>query len=465
MKKANQSVVELLDQAIKDDQVYRARDFLADAESILAGKKLPYSDSKAGVETYFTRNEPVLKNLRKNIDLVTDLLDSLNSEKDWTKVAERKGIKVFSQETPGDPLLQTKVETFFPESLERVPLLFNRMISLFNETDLLHKWFPRGLLTSAEMLLQVSNFSKIVNPKLVPKFPLSGVLGPREVTILGHGFDLSERSTVIITVSTLLPGDVVFGQDSELDFDVPEAGGKFTQFYLDAAYYFELRKEGAIFKMIQKINLNSKIIPPMIMNLVSKGALPYETISSFKKTLKNFEGSEWEERIEQNPNLYKEIERRLLNFMEKEFNFRIVKEKQAKKKSEDDLSQFSKSSRVRKLSSVVNLRRRVSSVKMKFGSRKKNKTRTLSRSARKSLSRIHEKKLYDAPVKGMKKWERARKEHEVKKQKATDEQPRTEALPQQVQSQNENQFWVLVSFIFAFFANIFQRFQKAIPSS
>lgn len=313
------SIIAEIKVAIEKDQLFIVRDLLAELD------KAP---NNAAVKEFFTSEAETLDSIREYIVRTEELLETLRSTEGWKKCSEKKGTTVYFQKKDDGAIL-TKLETVFTAEPQDVIYLFTKIVSLFNETDLMPKWFPRNMMKSCDLTQQITKFSKTICTRIKMPRPVNLVLSPREAHVWGQGWDMSERSQIVITVTTLQPGQEVNGVKT------PEVSEGYQPFILDNVYYFELSDRGIIFKVLQAIDLCSKMIPQPIMNFASKGVLPHEMIKNLKNVLDNFEGSEWEKRVNDSPEVYDEISDRLQAFLEKTYG---IENKPLNKKNDEDIS-------------------------------------------------------------------------------------------------------------------------------
>lgn len=303
-------LIDQLDQAIELDQAYVARDCLTELDRARNDKE---------VSTYYSECAAKIDKVREDIQNLTELLAELNNEEGWTQsVNQKDGTKVFFKKEEDSPFLMTKLEAVLPCDVAELPRKFIRLLSLFNETDLMPKWFPMGLMKSHETLLSPTPFTKSTQIKIKLPFPISQVFGPRECIIQGKGYDLSERSAAAISVLPLEVGTDFFGMT------VPGPDSGYTRFVIKGAYYFEMKREGLVFKQMQLLDLKSKLIPTPIMNWLSKGQLPLQFLGRIKGKLDKYEGSEWEARVSEDRDLYPDVEKRLSAAVKKEFGVEAV---------------------------------------------------------------------------------------------------------------------------------------------
>jgi hypothetical protein len=59
-------------------------------------------------------------------------------------------------------------------------------------------------------------------------------------------------------------------------------------------------------------DLKIKLMPAWLVNFIAEGTVPFYAIQGLRRSLANFEGSDFEKRVQSNPDVYKEIEDRLL---------------------------------------------------------------------------------------------------------------------------------------------------------
>jgi len=305
-----QNLVDELDQAIKNDQVYLCRDLLEHMD--------PAVSKSSVVRSYFEKHEEVLQNLRSDIENLDTLLGQLNTDEGWKLASKNSKVTVYFQKKEDSPFLMTKAETLLEANLGSLPTLFVKLLSLFNENDLMPKWFPMGVMKGNDCLYQPTKFSKIIQPQIKLPLPLSAVIGPRESVVVGKGYDMSERKAVAISINPLNAGETVD------DWVCPETPQGFTRFVMFGAYYFELTPKGISFKLLQQLDLKSKMIPAPILNWLSKGAMPNEFMSKIRDRIKKYEGSIWEERVNANPELYDDVKDRLMRTLQKEYGIQTI---------------------------------------------------------------------------------------------------------------------------------------------
>lgn len=353
---------------------------------------------------------------------------------------------MYFNKVEGNPVLRTKVETFFPGNPHDLTVLFTKLISIFNETDLFPKWFPRGVMKSSNMMQQVSKFSKTVKIQVAMAYPLSMLIGPRETNVIGQGFDMSERSSVCIVVRTLKEGEVINGMKT------PGTTKGYTPFNYESAYYFELKPTGIVFKLIQLMDLNLSYVPPSILNYISKGVIPFEMIANLKRQIRNFEGSEWEERVNSNPELYNEVDKRLLNYMETKLGI-VPQPLQTTPKTEeaDDANSqsgrmsVSSANRRRKGKGLNGMARRLS---QRMSSKRTVSGRKLSRAGKRSIANLNKVELYDYSLKT---------DSELKQERESAKKRRAAALPD-YEPKGVQQ--VLLYYLILFLVSAFSLFDK-----
>lgn len=349
-----QNVIDELDEAINNDQPYLSRDLLEHLQ--------PVAQKNSLVKAFFSDNAERLEKLREDIGRVDELLHSLNSDEGWKEASKSSRVTVHFQKPEGSPFLMTKAETLFETNLADLPDMFVKVMSLFNENDLMPKWFPMGVMKGNECIHQESKFVKVIQPLIKLPFPISGVIGPRETLVVGRGYDMSERKAVAIAVNPMEAGETLGS------FTAPEVPKGFTRITMIGAYYFELTPKGIVFKLLQQLDLKSNIIPTPLMNWIAKGAMPNEFISQIRSRVKKYEGSKWEERVLANPKFYDEIKQRLTATLEKEYGMSTI----ALAKEEAESAALARKNSKRSLRrSMSKLSKRISrTASMPFGKKK-----------------------------------------------------------------------------------------------
>jgi len=288
-----------LDEAIRQDQVYVCRDILAHLEPAVSESEF--------VKRYFEENENKLETLKTDIEKVTDLLKQLNQDDAWTKATEKQGIEVLFQNPKDSPFILTKTVVTFKAQKDELVESFIRLLSFFSEVELMPRWFPDKVLKSNETVHQASKFCKVVEGMIKLPFPVSAIIGPREVIFEGKGYDMSERKALVISCVPVKEGDVLDGGN----YIVPAPPPNNIRIEMYGVYYFELVPEGISLKIMQQTDLKSNIIPSALLNWLAKGKAPFDFIKNLRKEMAKYEGSEWEKRVKANPDMYEDIRQRL----------------------------------------------------------------------------------------------------------------------------------------------------------
>lgn len=378
-----------LNNAIERDQLFLARDLL---------EVLDKKNDKKAVKDFMKLEEEKIKTLRENIDTTEELLATLEDKESWKQCAKKDETTIYFMKKDDNPLIYTKLETFFEAEPDEVCGLFTKIMALFNETDLMPDWYPRGIMRSCDLIQQITKFSKTVRTRVSMPKPINLLLSPRESYLFGCGWDMSERSQVVITVTTLEEGEDVNGEET------PGVSQGYAPFILQSAYYFELSDKGIIFKLMQSMNLCSKMIPAPVMNFASKGVLPFEMLVNMKKRIEDFRGSKWERRIAQNPGVYHEIEGRLATVLETRYGIKPQPLK-VKLNSFDGMSTtmsvMSGNGKKKKKGPLSAISRGLGRVRARSRARSRAKSgsgKKFSRQARRSYNNLDKVDLYDYKI-------------------------------------------------------------------
>ncbi|GBG30138.1 Hypothetical Protein FCC1311_063582 [Hondaea fermentalgiana] len=291
------SAWEAFDKAVELDKPYEAERCANELEAIAS------TNHEAAQE--LDKRKDAVQRVREDVEEVTRLLSEIKSDEGWTKSYDKKGITVHFKKQEGTPFLVTKAAKVFPAVPGKpITYTFMALVSLFAEVELMPKYFPRGLMKTHETLKEETKFSRFTRIRIHP--PMLMPISNREAIIEGKGFDMTERSAMCIAFKTL-------AQDFSRDgFTVPEPGSGYTRMELSGAYYVEIRPDGScLFENIQFLDLKLSFVPPMILNALSKGALPVEFMNNLTKQVQSYENSDWEIRVARRPQIYEDVRIRL----------------------------------------------------------------------------------------------------------------------------------------------------------
>jgi len=245
---------------------------------------------------------------REDVSALKRLLHEIRSNEGWTKSLQKKkdNTTVHFKKPDGSKFLMTKLSTEIEPypGCESAADLFVAIVSLFAETDLMKHWFPRNILHSHDTIQINSAFSRVTSLKLHLPFYLP--IGNRDAVIKAHGYDISEELSCAIAFKSM-----EIDEEIREGMLVSEEKG-YTRIEMEGAYSFALLPNGKVrFTNVQLLDLKLSFVPPIIINLLAKGALPMEFNLNLKKSLKKFPGSLWEKRVYEKPELYDILRERL----------------------------------------------------------------------------------------------------------------------------------------------------------
>jgi len=152
----------------------------------------------------------------------------------------------------------------------------------------------------ANVLSWHSKYSKVI--QLHISLDLIPFLSPRDAIVYGNGFHLPDQNTFLIRAKST--------QDTSCRHcDIPKPAKGIVRMDTESIFFVQLLQNNVIsFKMIGRDDLKLKYIPSPLLNYISQGHLPYELMRTVKRTIKNFEGSVWDEKMKERGAYYKEIE-------------------------------------------------------------------------------------------------------------------------------------------------------------
>jgi hypothetical protein len=137
------------------------------------------------------------------------------------------------------------------------------------------------------------------------------MISARDAIVLGSGYHLPDRNAFLISTKTIL-------DDTCRYCSIPKPDKGVVRMATESIFYMELVKSDAIsFKMIGRDDLKLKYMPSSLLNYLSQGHLPFDLMKTVHRTIRNFDGSEWEKMIEQRGAFYSEIEDKVHEQLEK----------------------------------------------------------------------------------------------------------------------------------------------------
>jgi hypothetical protein len=137
------------------------------------------------------------------------------------------------------------------------------------------------------------------------------MISTRDTIVLGNGYHLPDRNAFLISTKTII-------DESCRYCDIPKPDKGVVRMYTESIFYVQLVKSDAIsFKMIGRDDLKLKYMPNAVLNYISQGHLPFELMKTIHRTIRNFEGTMWEEKIKERGEYYTEIESKVYAQLEK----------------------------------------------------------------------------------------------------------------------------------------------------
>uniref|UniRef100_A0A7S2U5W0 START domain-containing protein n=1 Tax=Attheya septentrionalis TaxID=420275 RepID=A0A7S2U5W0_9STRA len=242
----------------------------------------------------------LVQEVMERSDGVVDLLKKIHSDDGWTFSGKRKGITVHSRHVKGSSLLSVRTKTVFGNFTSDD---FVKLCAIFSEADLTPEWFPHGLLKSADILAYPSKYLKVCHVKV--SFGRLSPIAPRDMVVEGTGYHLPKENALFIVTRSVTSSPYC---------EIPPPPKGYVRMSSNGAFYVRLLPGNRVeFRQISADDMKLRYVPSPLLNFISKGGAPFENIACLKKTLKNFEGSVWEQRIKERTEFYNEIKERVLD--------------------------------------------------------------------------------------------------------------------------------------------------------
>ena len=253
--------------------------------------------------------EPDVRHLIEEVatqsEHVESLLRQLHSDDDWTLAKQRSGVTVHYRREPNSNIHVVRASTTFENFSPRD---FVRLTSLFVETEYMHRWFPGGIMSPASVLSWHTKYSKVIQLHINVALPM---ISSRDAIVLGSGYHLPDRNAFLISTRTLL-------EDTCRHCDVPRPKGGVVRMATDSIFYIQLIRSDAIsFKIISRDDLKLKYVPTSLLNYLSQGHMPFEIMKTIHRTIRNFGGTVWEDKIRERGAYYTEIEDKVHDQLER----------------------------------------------------------------------------------------------------------------------------------------------------
>ena len=188
------------------------------------------------------------------------------------------------------------------------PKDFIRLCSLFVETELMHRWFPGGIMKPATVLSWHSKYAKVIQLRVSLGIPL---ISDRDAIVSGNGYHLPDRNALLIS-SKPIAGD----RCRHCVIPPPDRG--VVRMTTESIFYVQLEGlDRVAFKMIGRDDLKLRRVPPFLLNYLAQGHLPFDLMRTVQRTIRNFGGSAWEAKIRERGAYYAEIEDTVREQLEK----------------------------------------------------------------------------------------------------------------------------------------------------
>ena len=132
------SLIREMEEHLEQGRIFEARKI---------GQRLLAREKKSNSSAYYSKKiDPVrgvIEDIRLRAEHVESLLRDLNTDDDWQLAREGKGVTVHFRKDEGSPLHLVRATSVFDNFM---PNDFAKLCSLFVETELMHKWFPGGVM-------------------------------------------------------------------------------------------------------------------------------------------------------------------------------------------------------------------------------------------------------------------------------------------------------------------------------
>ncbi len=215
----------------------------------------------------------------------------------WHSVSKEQNKKTWYRAVPGMPSLDVACECVINAHIFK-PL------SMFAEVDLYSSWVPR--LHYCHVEKDFSRFRKTVEWEVSFPWPFHN----RSGVCHGYGTTLPEQNAVIVVVRTI-NDDPATKEHLGCVFPPPKnSWDVHLKVNCGCMYFRYIDENTTLFRGLFNIDPNMSLVPQWLINYVMK-KVAYTVLGLIQEKSKNFEGSVFEKRVNENTYMYDEIRRRL----------------------------------------------------------------------------------------------------------------------------------------------------------
>jgi len=271
-------------------------------ELYLNDENISESDKTILIEKKETlENNALFVNIKKEIIIVGKLYEHFH-DNEWERVKVTNDNISISYKRVDDTYHMLKAEGIMNANVFSIA-------SLIMEIDLFHLWIPRflnmGLLYCNE-IARVNKFKKIGHLEIGLPWPLKN----RDIVCMGFGVDLLDKGQIMIAVYSI---------NECPDYDLPKAKSKTPRMEIIEAgcLITPLGEDQTKVELIGHFDPKVDYIPEKLTNWVMKEMIAV-AFRLFSKRAKNIgtKGCPYQERIDNNPEVYDYLAKRL-NFFKK----------------------------------------------------------------------------------------------------------------------------------------------------
>eukprot|EP00455_Lapot_gusevi_P044404 TRINITY_DN5540_c0_g1_i4.p1 TRINITY_DN5540_c0_g1~~TRINITY_DN5540_c0_g1_i4.p1 ORF type:complete len:368 (-),score=52.47 TRINITY_DN5540_c0_g1_i4:243-1247(-) len=270
----------------------------------------------------FLEDLELSNSIKKDAAEVRRLLQVIRDDSDWTLVADSDEILTLYRQEANSNMHSIKIKSTIRTSLLDV-------IPMFNEVDLIPNILSLLPLTACR-LKQVSRFRQLVYFKAGLMWPVSD----RDVALEGHGFDLLEDGMVVCQIrgveqDTCPVPDVVI--------PAPPPSCTRLGMGLCGAVLYPMSPDCVELHVVFNIDPKIAYIPDYFLNWVTR-KLAHFGFSLFRQQCYKIAGTEWEQRVRDNREVYGELEIRMHQYFESRANNKAAARESEDAKQDNDMA-------------------------------------------------------------------------------------------------------------------------------
>jgi len=281
--------------------------FAASEQLDLLRNSFNYHDKRTDSKTLSQMREQMYKKIPlqmqeqfdKEIDEAETLLKEFTSTEGWTLIKDQGGVMTWYRNEKSSPVYSLKSKGIMNTTAFDI-------VTVINEIELFPTWIPSVI--EAKEIHQISRFRKYLYMKTDLPWPMQD----RDFVIYAYGVDILDKGKVIIILRSTTDKEE---KETPALSQLPNPPKTVRGHCHIGGFLLELVSENST-RITMMSNGDPKLpyLPYWFLNYVTKHLAPY-FFESFHKQTTKVKTKEYQEKIQNNQHLYRELQERLDTFL------------------------------------------------------------------------------------------------------------------------------------------------------